>query len=183
MRRLIENQIIRIDNHRAGGIIDWNDQTTCIHIHKECFRNNKKYIIKVPLNRDEKASFTNVYNPHKPIPHKIIEEIQETLNNPKIRDRFIKDVCGVLKRANWNMSEANVLNISEKISRAFGLSFFRSYKTTDNANNIISFTQVMVDENETRYQLTIDLLNQRLSIGQLKNNSKLYRHFVVNLND
>ena len=54
MRRLIENQIIRIDNHRAGGIIDWNDQTTCIHIHKECFRNNKKYIIKVPLNRDER---------------------------------------------------------------------------------------------------------------------------------
>ena len=76
-----------------------------------------------------------------------------------------------------------LLNISEKISRAFGLSFFRSYKTTDNANNIISFTQVMVDENEIRYQLTIDLLNQRLSIGQLKNNSKLYRHFVINLND
>ena len=183
MRRLIENQIIRIDNHRAGGIIDWNDRTSCIHIHKECFRNNKKYIIKVPLNRDEEASFTNMHNPNKPIPHKIIEEIQETLNNPQIRDRFIKDVCGVLKSTNWNMSEENMLNIGKKISSAFGLSYFRSYKTIDDANNIISFTQVMVDGNMTKYQLTIDLLNQRLSIGQLKNNSRLYRHFVINLND
>lgn len=183
MKRLIENQIIRIDNHRAGGIIDWNDRTTCIHIHEECFSNKKRYIIKVPLNREEEASFTNMHNPHKPIPPKIIKEIQETLNNPQIRDRFIEDVCDVLISANWDMSEENVQNISEKISRAFGLSYFRSYKTIDDANNIVSFTQVMVDKNMTKYQLTIDLLNQRLSIGQLKNNSRLYRHFVIKLND
>ena len=123
---LIQNQKIYIDNHLRNVPNDFNDKKQEVHIHKE-FReypnqkNNDVYI-KIPLNSKKKISIS------PKVSNRILKEIRDVLDNSETREKFINEVCKVLKEEwKWKSSIENKNDVAKKIANAFGLKKMLSY--------------------------------------------------------
>ena len=126
IKKLINNQVIRIDNHLRNVPNDFNDKKQEVHIHKE-FReypnqkNNDVYI-KIPLNSKKKISIS------PKVSDRILKEIRDVLDDSETREKFINEVCKVLKEEwKWKSSIENKNDVAKKIANAFGLKKMLSY--------------------------------------------------------
>ena len=126
IKKLINNQVIRIDNHLRNVPNDFNDKKQEVHIHKE-FReypnqkNNDVYI-KIPLNSKKKISIS------PKVSDRILKEIRDVLDDSETREKFINEFCKVLKEEwKWKSSIENKNDVAKKIANAFGLKKMLSY--------------------------------------------------------
>lgn len=123
---LIQNQKIYIDNHLRNVPNDFNDKKQEVHIHKE-FREypdqkNKDVSIKIPLNSKKKISISSK------VSNRILKEIRDVLDDSETREKFINEVCKVLKEEwKWESSIENKNDVAKKIANAFGLKKMLSY--------------------------------------------------------
>ncbi|MBR6972711.1 MAG: hypothetical protein IKH89_08225 [Bacteroidales bacterium] len=130
MKRLIEGQSLRIDNHRRGGrgIDYYYDPANDIHLDKTVYDRKKKrdtYQIRVPLNSERPVSINGKKN--NEIPGRILDEIREAFANNEKRERFIKEMNDVLMNypiLNGEISmEDRVFDALKRVASAFGLNW------------------------------------------------------------
>ena len=125
---LIKRQEIIIDSHRRNYSANWDNQADDIHLHKKSLDKGKgKYTIKVPLNSDRGASFTDGAGNNAPIPNWIKKEINNALGDKLKREKFVKDVVTAIKNYNdkHKTQEQKARQAMGNIKRAFGLEFPR----------------------------------------------------------
>jgi hypothetical protein len=123
MKKLLDNQEIRIDNHHPATPLDW--QKDDIHLHKRSLGKRKNddryYDIRVSLNRQWTCSQNN-------IPDKLREEIKECFENSQKREQFVKDITSSLNDL-YDRKLTKFQRINQamgNIRKAFDLSYPRA---------------------------------------------------------
>lgn len=163
LTKLISGQRITIDAHRrgTGQPNNFNDPTSDIHIHKEVYRDPRKYVIRVPLQPNRSVS-VNCVRQFDKVPPKILKEIQEVLNEQKTRERLYHEVFEELQKYQWLWNKEDAKSIISKISSAFGLHQTDSEIEADAGRY---FAQ-MYSDGQARYQVVLNYEKQCLHIGE-----------------
>lgn len=112
MKRLVEGQKIRIDNHRRGtGSIDYyDDPANDIHLDKTTYdgRHKNEYQIRVPLN-SERPVTVNSKEGKEVIPNYLLSEISAAFENKQKRIQFISELTNILN--NYPLKDKGNVNI------------------------------------------------------------------------
>ncbi|MCR5361876.1 MAG: hypothetical protein K6E73_07685 [Bacteroidales bacterium] len=95
LRKLIENQTIRVDNHHRGDgcPLNWDSKKGDIHIHKIVHRSGTDYTFKIPLNVQHPLTSADFER----MPHHIRKEIEEAFQDAALRQDFVKTLYDILK--------------------------------------------------------------------------------------
>lgn len=133
IKKLIDNQQIRIDSHQRGSgkANIWNPIED-VHLHKIVNRKKKEsYEIRVPLNSERPITINGYEN--KDIPQFIKDEIEEALNNDSVKERFIEDISkAVTDYYSEKLSkEQRAWQALGRIGKAFGLDELRNVFKND----------------------------------------------------
>ena len=110
MKSLLENQECRIDNHRAGQIIQ---KLNGLHIHKT-YKKNKMYskaIIRIPLDGKNVQWNCNGENAQK-----LKRECEKALSNPEKNKYFVEAVIKEMARFNNPTHNKNINEIHKQIA-------------------------------------------------------------------
>ena len=165
-----------MDDHKRGSgtIGNWENMADDIHIHKETNDGRFKGTIKIPLNNPNRpVEIKNGRRRLTDIPRNIRNEIDEALNDPDIRNVFLKDVVDALRNYNWpyyntpqNEFRRGIREIIERIAQAFDLRL--TEETMESWSNIklYRYSQILQDEQNNRYQLVLKEFS--LQLGQCK---------------
>ncbi len=148
LKRLIKNQTIKIDDHKAGAreIKQWDKSDIDVHIHKSTnFRVNGKkqnIDIKIPINSERPLSVMSM-GKDIDIPKDLKKEILEAFRNPTIRNNFVDDVIKNISEYKTELSSIDrAESVLRRISRHFGLDdSYRVVKKYD-GDNLVSLTLV-----------------------------------------
>ena len=101
MKKLLQRQRIKIDNHHQGSgkINYYEDPANDIHLHKTMYNGRKRngcYEIRVPLN-SERPVTVNREEGIGNVPKHLLKEVRGAFKNQKKRENFIKELSKVLK--------------------------------------------------------------------------------------
>lgn len=158
MKRLVEGQKIRIDNHRRGttGIDYYDDPANDIHLDKTLYdeKSKKTYQIRVPLNSKRSVSVVSK-NGKEVIPKRLLEEVAEAFENPKKRSKFVAEISDILK--NYPVQNKGITDI-EKVFVAMkrvAISFDLGWDD----NKIVKFIYETKTEGTEYISLIIEPLN------------------------
>ena len=95
LQSLTNGQTITIDDHKRGcrEHKDWNNPSADIHLHKSTNDTNdpKAVSIRIPLNNPERPVYienTHRHQKREEVPTWLRKEIEKTLNNKKLREKF-----------------------------------------------------------------------------------------------
>ncbi len=175
LRNLIENQTIRIDDHKRGSgeVKNWDDQSADIHIDKETHfpidGKPQKVRIRIPINSDRVLRIEQKNKTLGKIPTKLKKEIQEAFQNISRRDDFIKDMVEVIKNFHTVLeSKEQVKQTLERISKHFDLKWYGN-ELDDLVEYIdrelISYTRNYFD-NGKQYSIKVD--KTHIEIGEVR---------------
>lgn len=186
LRSLINNQVIKIDDHKAGTgeVLNWDDKRGDVHLHKstnypiEGKRQNVE--IKIPLNSDRNIDIK--YSGRKAlkdnnIPAKLRKEIEDAFNDNKIRDGFIEEL---LKHVDSYKTELE----SEKRAKEALTRIAKHFKLDWNADTIAKYTNEALSSlmlkyvdanNDAVYCVKMDSNN--ITIGQNNGYTKEFDDF------
>lgn len=178
LKRLIENQKIRIDAHQRGnGHIDnWDDPATDIHVHKTTrARISGKSVnveIRIPLNSDREATFEIGKTENEIARRKLSREIREALSNSDTRQGFIDDLVDTLDNYPTTLeSRDRCTNAVRRLARHFGLTEqVEDDIVTYAGQRILSFTSTFQDEDARRYAVSLD--EDNIEISEIDNYSR-----------
>lgn len=160
MRKLIENQTIRIDNHHRGDgcPLNWDRVCDDIHLHKIVNESRKKYEFRIPLNSERRFFFD------PKMPEYIKMEIEEAFQKPMILQEFSQTLYDVLRNYESTICDAEkAVESLLKISECFGLTNVTKQMFIDVLNEcLIEFTE----EDKTYFA---QMTEKAISIGQNSN--------------
>ena len=158
LKRLIENQTIRIDNHHHGdGVaLNWVSKKGDIHIHKIVNRSGKHYEFKVPLNVERIISSSDF----DIMPDNIREEILDAFQDKRKRQEFVKTLYDILINYSSIISNGEkAFQALERVCDYFGLVNGTRQEVLQSMRYVIEFS-----ERESRY---IAKMNEKsISVGQ-----------------
>jgi predicted house-cleaning noncanonical NTP pyrophosphatase (MazG superfamily) len=181
LKKLIDNQVIIIDDHKRGSreSKDWDNPDVDVHIDKSTnFKVDgirQKVRIKIPINSDRPITIKDYRNSNlNHIPNKLNKEITEAFADKDVRERFMVDLIKVLKEFNTILgSEERVSQILENISKHFNLKWTPD-KISIYTNDILTaYTQFYQDQIGNLYFMTVD--TKRIKIGQKNGHYKFYK--------
>lgn len=178
LKKLIENQKIRIDAHQRGNghINNWDDPSTDIHVHKTTrARISGKSVnveIRIPINSNREATFEIGKTENHIARRKLSKEIREALSDSDTRQGFINDLIDTLDNYPTTLtSRDRCVNAVRRLAQHFGL----TEQVEDNlvtyaGQRILSFTSTFQDENNRRYAVSLDENN--IEISEIDNYSR-----------
>ncbi|MBS5020564.1 MAG: hypothetical protein KHZ60_10935 [Alistipes sp.] len=181
LKELIENQTIKIDDHKRGNreIKNWDNARSDIHIDKTTnFPLNgkrQKVRIKIPINSDRPISIENerhqeVYE----IPNRLKREIQQALENKQTRESFVKDVLKVLEDFETALStEERAEEVLTRISKHFEL-YWPKNRIKQYVNNILEFYSLVYENDDgKKYFAKVD--KEKIEIGRYNGYAKQFK--------
>ena len=126
---LIDNQEIRIDTHQRWNreVNNWDNNAQDIHLEKRTLYkiNGKKWnvIIKIPLNSDRKITILCKTKRQLEIPPWLKKEIEQALQDNKIRQVFIWDLKNIINNYSSDIldDDCKLLDAIQRIESAFGV--------------------------------------------------------------
>jgi hypothetical protein len=185
LKRLIENQKIRIDAHQRGnGHIDnWDDPSTDIHIHKttraKISGKSVNVEIRIPLNSNREATFEIGKAENEIARKRLSREIRDALTDVNTRQGFIDDLIDTLDNYPTTLSSIDrCTNAVRRLAQHFGLIEQVEEDIIAYAGQrIISFTSTFQDEDDRRYAVSLD--EDNIEISEIDN----YSRKVVRLNE
>ncbi len=181
LKKLIDNQVIIIDDHKRGNRErkNWDNPNVDVHIDKSTnFKIDgirQKVRIKIPINSERPIIIRDyknrdLYN----IPSKLNKEINEAFKDKETRERFIVDLIKVLKEFDTILSnEDRVKQILENISRHFELKWTPEKIATYTNDVLTAYTQFYQDQIGSFYFMTVD--KKRIKIGQKNGYYQYYK--------
>lgn len=127
MKKLIQGEKIRIDNHHPNVPLAW-DSNQDIHLHKTTTISHKgssiSVTVRIPLNSDRKISIkSNKANTNvsiEEIRRKMIEEIREAFESPQNstkRDNFLRSLIGEINLINGHSSDLSQKAVEKAFDR------------------------------------------------------------------
>lgn len=180
LQPLIKGQIIEIDDHRrgCGEQKDWNDPSADIHLHKKTIdtKDPCAVSIRIPLNNPQ--SLVSIENMHRrqkqdEVPARLRKEIEDTLNDKKLRERFLKGIIKRLDDYKWPYRSAShdifnkeIHKLIKHIAKGFGLKL--TEETTELWSNIKleRYTHILTNDNGLKFKLV--LKENYFRLGQCK---------------
>ena len=170
IKKLINNQTIRIDDHRSGcgSIHDWNDMTSDVHLHKKSNSNaNGKYDIKIPLNSDMPVTISYKERngrENQDLPRGIRREITKAFSDTTERESFLNDVYKEFENFNWESNPAEEAQIRGKIESCFGLKCTNVIRADEDSHQLCLMTYD--DESGNHFILNHSFNTNSTSLGQ-----------------
>ena len=167
MRRLIDNQEIRIDNHHRGDgtMMDWDDTSKEVHIDKYSKYDGKsrsykyRYRFEIPINVSSDITFESTN-----VPPKIRKEILDAFSNIDKRSKFIKELIETLKNYDSKLSDAQrAIAAIRRISKFFDLKW-NDNEIRKNIDIACKKYNVVFSEKEEKY--FVELNPKEIIIGK-----------------
>lgn len=179
LKKLIENQIIIINDHKRGSreAKNWDDLTTDVHIDKTTnFPINGKRLdirIRVPINSERPLKIDNKKKKtYKDIPLSLKHEIQSAFEDRQKRERFIKDIIEHIKNFDTILSsEQRVKQVLSNISKHFDLEWTKEKLATYSNDILALYSQSYTDATGRQFFIIVD--NEKIKIGE---NNGFARH-------
>ena len=180
MKKLIQGEKIRIDNHQSGVPLVWNSNQD-IHLHKTTTISHKgssvSVTVRIPLNSDRKISIeSNKANAkastETEIRKKMIEEIREAFEssqNSTKRDNFLKSLIDEINLINGHSSDLSqkaVEKTFDRIMKCFGLN--KSVKSIM-MNTVSEYFKTYYDDEHKYYLFAKSDITE---IGELTSNER-----------
>lgn len=180
LQSLIKGQTIKIDDHRRGCREQklWEDKSADIHLHKETndTKDSKAVSIKIPLNNLERPVYIENTRRHKKqetVPAPLRKEIENALNNKKLREKFLKDVVKRLDDYQWPYGNAShevfqkeIKKLAEHIAKGFGLTLTEETMELWSNVKLERFTQILTNDKGVKFKLV--LKENYFRLGQCK---------------
>lgn len=186
LQSLTNGQTITIDDHKRGcrEHKDWNNPSADIHLHKSTNDTNdpKAVSIRIPLNNPERPVYienTHRHQKREEVPTWLRKEIEKTLNNKKLREKFLKGIVKRLDDYKWPYSNVSheifhkeIKKLIEKIAKGFNLKV--TEETTELWSNIKleRFTQILTNDSNKRFKLVLKENYFRLGECEIKERRK-----------
>jgi len=182
MKKLIEGQILRIDDHKRGNkeVKSFDQKDIDVHLEKITKRKvfGKKVNVKIraPLNSDKPISISIDNKKNEEIPRKLKKEIQKAFNDKKKRESLISEIENNLNNYESILDDKDkVHNSLKRLSKHFDLKWTKKEISTYANKKLIAYTEIYIDNNKILYYLSID--KTKVIIGELDN----YTRHIVNL--
>lgn len=180
LKKLIDNQTIRIDDHNRGNREqkNWDDKSKDVHIDKSTNTKvngkRQKVQIRIPINSDRPIKISNKNDQVISIPKSLEKEIIQALENKEKREAFVSDILNTLREFPSSLDNENRAKyILDILSKHFGLEW-TGEKTATYAKDILKYyAQMYSDQNGLSYFLTID--NQKIEIGQNNGYARFFK--------
>lgn len=162
--RLLDNQTIKIDDHKRGSkeVKDWDKSDVDIHIHKRMqYKIDGKYQrveILIPINSSQRPITFKKGKVQQDINKQLFEEIQSVLlsNDEEVR-KFAESLAKELK--NYSSILDNVEKTKkalERLSKHFDLKWSDKEVASYANDKLVAYTQVYEHEDEKKYFGTVD---------------------------
>ena len=173
LKRLIENEKIRIDAHKSGNREDnnWDDRKSDIHIHKTTYAkiNGKatNIEIRIPINSDRDVSYEIKGKESLQARQKLEKEIQEAFANKNKREQFVADLLKVLDNYSSSLSSEDRANaVVKRIAKHFNLKReieedIKSYA----GKTLLSYTKIYTDNSQRQYFVTVN--DKGINLGEI----------------
>lgn len=143
MKRLIDGQTIKIDNHNTGTKLEWGKS---IHLHKRM--NNDKYSgaeVLIYIGDDRELEFRKVTGGEQK-EERLRNEIKDAFKNNTIKDNFIKsfyeslnDYLNACGKTNENEKNELYIQAATRIVKSLGLKAKVKESFMKEANSFVSF--------------------------------------------
>lgn len=184
LRKLIENQVIRIDDHKRGcrETKNWDDERNDIHIGKITnYGKNEEVRIRIPINSARAIKIENLKRKGlNNIPRRLKREIVSALENKNTRGAFVNDVMEVLEDFETALStEERARQVLTNISRYFDLNWpdetITNYAkdATQSKDVLRSYTLVYHDDEGKEFFSRLD--ENKIEVGQYSGYAKKIR--------
>lgn len=167
MKKLIKNQILRIDSHQ------WGDgrpmDITSVHIHKKtkqpiCVKGKRQTVeIEIPLYGNQQPHIVGNKKELDKIPKVLRDEIQEVLSNPQTVIAFAKEVANTLQNyATWQPTQ--IVDSLRRVGCAVGLEWSEEqlHAFSNAALGFVCYLQVL-DKNDNKW-FSIKINNKGLQV-------------------
>ncbi|OCW93036.1 hypothetical protein A9168_13335 [Macellibacteroides sp. HH-ZS] len=172
LSKLINNQVIIIDNHKQGcrEIHNWDDVRSDIHIDKKTNSEidgvNQEVRIKIPINSERPIKIENARKQAiQKIPRVLRLEITQALEDREIRTNFVNEVLEVLEDFSTALSsEQRAKQVLTRISKHFDLNWPVDVIADYAKEALLSLTLEYSGSNEEVYFSKID--HEKIEIGQ-----------------
>ena len=181
LKKLIENQIIIIDDHKrgAGEVKNFDNLKDDVHIDKitnyKIDGKRQRVKIRVPINSENPLK---VESKSKKIiiPSNLKKEIQQAFENKLVREAFINDIVEIL--ANYDSiltSEEKTTKVLERLSKHFDLKWGNETIKKYLDDVLQTYTQFFVDNKDRKYFIKLD--KQKITIAANNGYAKQYKKF------
>ncbi|MDL2320454.1 hypothetical protein LJC45_04905 [Alistipes sp. OttesenSCG-928-B03] len=191
LKKLIENQVVRIDDHKRGSreIKNWDDERNDIHIDKTTNRpiNGKiqEVRIRIPINSARPIRIENSKGQDiNDIPRGLKREIVNALENENTRGAFVNDVMRVLEDFETALSsEERARQVLTNISKHFDLNWPDEIITnyakdiTQSKDVLRSYTLVYHDDEGKEFFSRLD--EDKIEVGQYNGYAKMTRKLNI----
>lgn len=103
LKNLIDNQTIRIDDHKRGNREqkNWDDKSKDVHVDKstniKVNGKRQKVQIRIPINSDRPIKISNKNDQVISIPKSLEREIIQALENKEKREAFVSDILNTIR--------------------------------------------------------------------------------------
>lgn len=177
MKTLINNQVLRIDDHHRGAkeAKTFDKSSSDVHLEKitKAKVDGKRIQVKIkaPLNSERPIQITGDNQNLNKIPRKLKKEIQKAFSNKEKRDKFIKDVAENLNNYESILEdEEKVRKSLERLGNHFDLNWTGKEISSFVNGKLVKRTELYNDKDEKIYFATID--SKYMTIGELDGYSK-----------
>ncbi len=173
LEKLIDKQIIEIDDHKwgTGELKKWDPQNIDVHIDKKTnlklSGKDDQVLIKLPINSTRALTIENKKEETlNKIPRYIEKEIKKAFENKEVRQNFIRDLITVLTNFQSNLDNLEKARIALKnISKHFGLNY-EPYRIDKDISEVLnSYTEQYIDKNGRKFYATID--RRKIILGEV----------------
>jgi hypothetical protein len=178
LQKLLDNQIITIDDHKRGAreIKNWDDPSIDVHIEKitkyKIDGDTHDVIIKISINNFRPLVTIIPKNKKNEIPRKLMKEITLALFDIGLLTKFIQDLVKILR------NYESIFNDVEKAKQALSmLSKHFNLKWTEvqiekTVNDVVS-SYTAICSNKSLKSYFIKLEKHKITLGDISSKSKI----------
>ena len=176
MKKLIENQELRIDNHKRNEPNDWDTNSDDVHLHKitQVKFNGKPVTVdlKLPLNSDREPTFKIKNCKENNLKDKLTKEINDALSDITKREKFTEELINILKgyKSQWSDREKAKVAVTRLAKHLDLDENIVSEMTTYIDGKLLSYTALLSDKNKRVYFMTFN--EKDIRIGEVNRFSK-----------
>jgi len=176
MKKLINNQSVRIDDHFRGAkeIKELDKPSKDVHIDKETMfkidGKKRKVRIKIPLNSNREIQISTGRNKLSNVPAKLRKEIQKALSDKEKRTSFVNDILNNINNYESMLSQKEKASLTlDKLAKHFELKWTKQEISTY-ANDVLKLhTRIYTDSNNLKYRISLN--SKRILIKEVTNKS------------
>ncbi|MEI6949618.1 hypothetical protein V9K67_20695 [Paraflavisolibacter sp. H34] len=178
MRKLLDKQTVRIDDHKRGNkeAKKWNDQSVDVHIDKRTkYKIGGKIrhvTIRIPINSDREIGVEVDGKKNEEIPRPLYKEIRDALlNNREKANDFARDIITEVNNYGALLeSEGRASAALNRLSKHFDLDWTKDKVATYVNESLQAYTQIYSSKEKKLYFMTLQ--PQYIELSDITRSSK-----------